>query len=210
MSGSSGHGIAALVAAMRPRQWVKNGFVFAALLFAERVGQGHDVLRVCAAFAVFCLASSSVYLLNDIADREKDRQHPLKRMRPIASGSLGVASAAGAATLLAVVALTGAFLLGTPMLGITAGYLVMNLAYSLALKQVVILDVMIVAAGFLLRAWAGAVVIDVAMSHWLVLCTGLIALFLGFVKRRQEIVTLDQAEEQRPILREYSLPFLDR
>jgi 4-hydroxybenzoate polyprenyltransferase len=199
-----------LVIAMRTRHWVKNAFVFAALLFSQRLGEATALARVGAAFGVFCLLSSAVYLINDIADRKVDRLHPSKSRRPIASRRLSVRTAAVAAIALAVISLGAAVALGGGFAAIAASYLVMNLAYSLALKRVVILDVMLVAAGFLLRAWAGAIVIDVEMSHWLVLCTGLIALFLGFVKRRQEIATLEQAEEQRPILREYSLPFLDQ
>jgi len=210
MAETAGNRVSALIAAMRPRQWIKNVFVFAALVFAERLGDLHDVARVVAAFAVFCLASSAVYLINDITDREADREHPVKRLRPIASGRLPVGAAATASALLAVVSMGGALALGRGFAGITLSYLAMNLAYSLLLKRVVILDVMLVAAGFLLRAWAGAAVIHVAMSHWLVLCTGLIALFLGFAKRRQELATLEQAAEHRPILREYSLPFLDQ
>jgi 4-hydroxybenzoate polyprenyltransferase len=196
--------------ALRPKQWVKNTFVFAALMFAQRLGEPGAVARVSAAFGIFCLLSSTVYLINDVADRESDRLHPTKRRRPIASGRISVRTALIAAFLLALVGLGAAVGLGKAFAAVAATYLLMNIAYSLALKKVVVLDVMLVAAGFLLRAWAGAVVIDVAMSHWLVLCTGLVALFLGFVKRRQEIATLEQAEEQRPILREYSLPFLDQ
>jgi len=195
---------------MRPRHWVKNVFVFAALVFAHELVDGRSALLALAAFAVFCLLSSSVYLLNDVADREADRLHPTKRERPVASGELSPRAAAAASLCLAAVALGAAFAISVPFAAVAVTYLLTNLAYSLALKRVVILDVMIVAAGFLLRAWAGSVVIGVAMSHWLVLCTGLIALFLGFVKRRQELLGLEQAAGQRPILREYSLPFLDQ
>jgi 4-hydroxybenzoate polyprenyltransferase len=195
---------------MRPRQWVKNVFVFAAAVFDHRLSDPDAAVRVSTAFVLFCMLSSAVYLLNDVADREVDRLHPTKRKRPVASGRLPVGLALAAAVVLAVVALGGGFLLSPRFAAVAGLYLASNLAYSLGLKRVVILDVMLVSTGFLLRAWAGAVVIDVAMSHWLVLCTALISLFLGFVKRRQEIVTLDRAAEQRPILREYSLPFLDQ
>jgi len=199
----------ALIRSLRPRQWVKNVFVFAALVFGQRFIEPAAVLRSLAAFAVFCALSSAVYLINDIADREADRLHPTKRRRPIAAGLLSVRTAGIAALLLAGGAVWAAYVVSVPLASIAATYLAMNLAYSLKLKNVVILDVMIVAGGFLLRAWAGAVVLDVAMSHWLVLCTGLIALFLGFVKRRQEIASLPTSAEQRPILSEYSVPLLD-
>jgi len=201
---------AALLRAMRPKHWIKNVFVFAALVFAHELVDPRAALLAVGAFVVFCLLSSSVYLLNDVADRETDRLHPEKKNRPVASGELSPRAAATAALLLAVVALGGALGISTPLAAVASTYLLTNLAYSLALKRVVILDVMIVAAGFLLRAWAGSVAIGVAMSHWLVLCTGLVALFLGFVKRRQELAGLERASGQRPILREYSLPFLDQ
>jgi 4-hydroxybenzoate polyprenyltransferase len=201
---------AALLQAMRPKHWVKNIFVFAALVFAQQLPDARSLVLVCAGFAVFCLLSSAVYLINDVADREADRLHPAKRNRPVASGALPARTAAFASLLLALLALAGALALTRPFAAIACTYLLFNLAYSLTLKRVVILDVMIVATGFLLRAWGGAVVIGVEMSHWLILCTGLIALFLGFTKRRQELATLARAAEQRPILREYSLPFLDQ
>jgi len=202
--------LADLLRTMRPNQWIKNVFVLAPLVFAHKLTEPTALGLEVAAFAVFCALSSSVYLLNDIVDRQQDRLHPTKRHRAIAAGRLGTGVAAVTAAVLAVAGLAGALLLGAPFAAIVAGYLVMNLLYSAGLKRIVILDVMLVAAGFLLRAWSGAVVIRVEMSHWLVLCTGLIALFLGFVKRRQEISELADAVAQRPILREYSLPFLDQ
>ncbi len=195
---------------LRPKHWVKNVFVLAALVFAGKLSDPGALLRALGAFACFCALSSSAYVLNDISDREADRLHPVKRRRPVASGSLTVGAAALLAVGLAAGALLGSLALGGPFCAVATTYLLMNLAYSLVLKRVVILDVMVVAAGFLLRAWAGAVVLGVEMSHWLALCTGLLALFLGFVKRRQEIAVLDGATVQRPILREYSLPFLDQ
>jgi len=195
---------------LRPRQWVKNVFVFAALVFAGQLGDASAVLRASAAFAVFCLLSSAVYLVNDLCDREADRFHPLKRQRPIAAGEIAPATAATVAVLLAVVALAAAFGLSRGLGGVAVAYLALNLAYSFGLKRIVILDVMMVAAGFLLRAFAGAVVLNVAISRWLVLCTGLLALLLGFVKRRQEIAGLNGGAGTRAILKEYSLPFLDQ
>jgi 4-hydroxybenzoate polyprenyltransferase len=196
--------------ALRPKHWIKNAFVLAPLVFAGRLSDPESVARAAAALAVFCALSSSVYLLNDVADREADRIHPKKRFRPIAAGDLGVFPAVILATSLAMGSLAGAFGVSPALAAVSALYLGQNLAYSFALKRVVILDVMLVASGFLLRAWAGAVAVGVAISEWLVLCTGLLALFLGFVKRRQEIASAPVATEQRPILREYSLPFLDQ
>ncbi len=201
----------AVLEAIRPRQWIKNVFVLAPCVFAGRLGEPESTLRAIAAFAAFCVLSSSVYLINDLADRKVDRQHPRKRLRPVASGRLSPGTAGLLALVLAATGLGGALGLGPAVAGVGGIYLVLNLAYSFALKRVVILDVMVVASGFLLRAWAGAVALSVAMSHWLVLCTALLALFLGFVKRRQEIVTLEEGgASHRPILREYSLPFLDQ
>lgn len=200
----------ALLAAMRPKHWAKNVFVFAPLVFAGELGDPGAVERTVAAAAVFCALASAVYLANDVADREADRLHPAKRTRPIASGAVSPSLAVTAAVVLAAGALTGAFAIGPAFCAVACAYVAQNLAYSFALKRVVVLDVMIVASGFLLRAWGGALAIDVAISQWLVLCTGLIALFLGFVKRRQEIASLGGETAQRPILREYSLPFLDQ
>lgn len=201
---------AALWTALRPKHWVKNVFVLAPLVFAGHLGDPADVARAMGAFGVFCVLASCVYLLNDVADRDADRLHPEKRTRPIASGDLPVGTARAAAGILAAAGLAAGILLDRSFAAVAATYLGMNLAYSLALKRIVILDVMLVAGGFLLRAWGGAVVLDVAMSDWLILCTGLIALFLGFVKRRQEIAALEGATAQRPILKEYSIPFLDQ
>ncbi len=184
--------------------------MFAALVFAGRLADPTAVLRVCGAFAVFCVLSSAVYLINDVRDREADRQHPQKRRRPIAAGEIAPGTASAASTVLAVCALFAAFRLSAGLGRVALAYLVLNLAYSFGLKRIVILDVMMVATGFLLRAFAGALVLDVAISRWLVLCTGLLALFLGFVKRRQEITATEGGSVTRPILREYSLPFLDQ
>lgn len=200
-----------LIRAMRPQHWVKNVFVFAPLVFALHLNDPDRLLRVIGAFGAFCAIASAVYLINDSLDRKADRLHPKKRLRPIAAGTVSLPLAMATAFLFAATALVGGWLLAPKLAMVLAAYLLMNVSYSLALKRVVVLDVMMISAGFLLRAWAGAVVIAVEMSHWLVLCTGLIALFLGFVKRRQELVSLNSEEsEQRPILKEYSLPFLDQ
>jgi 4-hydroxybenzoate polyprenyltransferase len=201
---------ASFLVALRPRQWAKNVFVFAALVFAGRLADPAAVLRVCGAFSVFCVLSSAVYLINDVRDRESDRRHPHKRSRPIAAGELGPGTASAASAVLAAFALLAAFRLSEGLGRVAAAYLVLNLAYSFGLKRIVILDVMMVACGFLLRALAGALVLDVEISRWLVLCTGLLALFLGFVKRRQEIAATNGETATRASLREYSLPFLDQ
>ena len=201
---------ASFLSALRPRQWAKNVFVFAALVFAGRLADPTAVLRVCGALGVFCVLSSAVYLINDVRDREADRRHPQKRSRPIAAGEIAAGAASALSTVLAVLALFAAFGLSKGLGQVAAAYFVLNLGYSFGLKRIVILDVMMVAAGFLLRALAGALVLDVAISRWLVLCTGLLALFLGFVKRRQEIAAMEGESATRPILREYSLPFLDQ
>jgi 4-hydroxybenzoate polyprenyltransferase len=203
--------VAVIPAALRTRHWVKNVFVLAPLVFAKRAADPAALGRSLAAFAVFCALSSAVYLVNDLADREADRHHPRKRNRPVASGRLGVPAASVLALVLAAAGLAGSFFLGTAFTGVCCAYLFLNLAYSSGLKQFVILDVMIVASGFLLRAWAGAVVLGVAMSNWLVLCTGSLAVFISLVKRRQEIADLEEeATRQRASLRGYSLPLLDQ
>jgi len=199
-----------LIISMRPAQWTKNAFVFAALLFAHRLFDGRSALRSLAAFAIFCLLSSSVYLINDVCDREEDRRHPEKRKRPIASGALPVRLVVPLIALFAMCSLGAAYYLNTDLGGVVTGYFGLNLLYSLRLKHVVILDVMIIGIGFVLRAVAGAVVIGVIFSNWLLLCTFLLALFLGFCKRRHELVLLsDNAAAHRKILSEYSVEFLD-
>lgn len=206
----SRRGVTSFLRALRPRHWVKNVFVFAALVFAEKLRDPVAVFRAFGAFAVFCVLSSAVYLFNDVRDREADRKHPSKRHRPIASGEISPAVASAASAGLAASALLSAFALSNGLGLAAAAYFFLNLAYSFGLKRVVILDVMMVATGFLLRAFAGALVLSVEISRWLVLCTGLLALFLGFVKRRQEVAAMDGDEATRPILKEYSLPFLDQ
>ena len=200
-----------LIHAMRPREWVKNVFVLAALVFTKRIFEPSDLLQGGLALVSFCLISGAAYLFNDIRDRENDRQHPLKRHRPIASGALRVSVAAIAAVLLALIALIGGFYVH-PHFGIVLLiYAVLNIAYTLYLKHIVILDVMIIAAGFLLRAIGGAVAIQVAISSWFILCTMLLALFLGFAKRRHELALLEgDASTHRRILAEYSPQFLDQ
>ena len=200
-----------LIHAMRPREWVKNVFVLAALVFTKRIFEPGDLLQGGLAFACFCLISGAAYLFNDIRDRENDHQHPLKRHRPIASGALRVSVAAIAAILLALIALIGGFYVHPHFGTVLLIYAVLNIAYTLYLKHIVILDVMIIAAGFLLRAIGGAVAIQVVISSWFILCTMLLALFLGFAKRRHELALLEgDASTHRRILAEYSPQFLDQ
>ena len=196
---------------MRPRHWVKNGFVLPALVFSKHFFDMPYLMRCSGAVLCFCLLSGVVYLFNDIFDREQDRLHPEKRQRPIAAGELSVAFAAVAALLLLAIALVFAFWLHPDFGLIALIYAVLNGAYSAKLKHVVLLDVLIVASGFLLRALGGALVIEVFISTWFIICTFMLALFLAVVKRRQEIVELEEAAvEHRAILEEYSLPFLDQ
>ena len=196
---------------MRPSQWVKNTLIFAPLLFARELGDIEAILRVSFLFTLFCLLSGGVYLMNDILDREQDRRHPFKRNRPIASGALPVSTAVLAGGVMILFSVGASFALGPAVAAVMAGYLLLNVAYSRFLKNLVIIDVMTIAAGFLLRVIAGGLAIPVAISFWLLLCTGLLALFLGFGKRRHELVLLDvAASSHRPILREYSPYFLDQ
>lgn len=203
--------IKALVIAIRPKQATKNLFVYAALVFAGKLFEPKLFARVTVAFLLFTIVTGSVYLFNDLRDVEQDRLHPKKRHRPIASGRLTVNVAWAALVLLALFGVGCSFLLSIPFGIAVATYLALQLAYCLGLKQIVLLDVFTIAAGFVLRAVAGGAVIHVGISHWLLLCTLQLALFLGFGKRRQELVLLGAgAGSHRAILEEYSLPFLDQ
>jgi len=196
---------------MRPHQWTKNAFVFAALIFAHRLSDREAVAWTVAAFVIFCALSGSVYILNDLVDLEKDRAHPKKRLRPIASGRVGPVTAGVFGAIVAAAALSAALGLSASFCAVSGLYLAVNLAYSFFLKRVVILDVMSIALGFVLRAVAGAEAIHVEISPWLILCTSLLALFLGFCKRRNELTLLQsEAASHRAILSEYSVSFLDQ
>ncbi len=203
--------LAALAVSLRPGQWTKNLVVFAGLLFGRQLFDPAALAEACAAFAIFCGLSGVVYLFNDVADRDADRQHPLKCRRPIAAGELSPAFAVSTAVVLAAVALAAAFWL-RPAFGLTAlAYVLLLGAYSARLKHVVILDVLTIAIGFVLRAVGGAVAIDVAISHWLLVCTVLLALFLALSKRRHELTLLAEgATGHRRILGEYSPYLLDQ
>jgi len=201
----------ALLLTLRPEQWIKNLLVFAGVMFGGRLLDVSSLWAAITTFAVFCALSSAVYIFNDIADREADRQHPLKSSRPIAAGDLSPAAAAFAGAGLAGAALAVATIL-TPRLGlVAAAYLVLLLLYSAALKHFVIVDVLVIAGGFVLRAVAGAVAVAVPISHWLLVCTTLLALFLALSKRRHELTLLGEgAVGHRRILEEYSPYLLDQ
>ena len=200
-----------LARSLRPHQWTKNLIIFGALGLGGRLLDASSVLLASAAFLIFCALSGVVYLVNDVADREADRQHPVKRFRPIASGDVPVRTAIGAAVVLVTVALAAAFWLG-PLFGVLAASYVGLLAlYSGPLKHIVIIDVLTIAIGFVLRAAAGAVAINVPISHWLYVLTILLALFLALSKRRHELVLLEgRATGHRRILEEYSPYLLDQ
>jgi 4-hydroxybenzoate polyprenyltransferase len=200
-----------LVLSLRPSQWTKNLVLFAALLFGQRLLDGPAVLHAIAAFAIFCALSGVVYLINDVADREADRRHPVKKLRPIASGAVSVPAALTLAAVLGAVAVAGAFWLSTLFGVVSVSYLALLSLYSGVLKHVVILDVLTIAIGFVLRAVAGAVAVNVPISHWLYVLTILGALFLALSKRRHELVLLaDGAIRHRRILEEYSPYLLDQ
>lgn len=214
-NGSTPHGqslLSGLWHSMRPKQWIKNCFLFAGLLFTlDHRHPPMDVLLVLIGFALFSLLSSSVYLLNDIADRVQDRLHPAKRHRPIAAGQVPPALAAWCAGALALGSLAGSLALNREFGLIACLYFLVALAYSFRLKHVVIVDVLTLASGFVLRAVAGALVISVRISPWLLVCTTLFALFLGLAKRRHELVLLaGDASRHRKILDEYSIEMLDQ
>lgn len=196
---------------LRPRQWLKNVFVFAGLIFSRNFLIPTSVEKSIAAFVVFSLLSSGGYIINDIIDYKDDRQHPVKSKRPIAAGRIRRAPAGVVAGVLILLSIASSFFLGIDFLLVCCAYGLLMLAYSLGVKQIVILDVLFVAFGYVLRAIAGAVVIDVEISSWLLLCTLLIALFLAVAKRRTEIVLLgEDASKHRKILAQYSLALLNQ
>jgi 4-hydroxybenzoate polyprenyltransferase len=201
----------ALVEALRPQQWVKNGFIFAALIFSHSLTRWDRCREVLLAVMVFCLASSATYILNDILDAPEDRRHPAKKLRPIASGRLNARTAGIVGAILGAASLIEAWRLNTGFFEIVVAYLALNALYSAFLKRVFLLDVFIVAAGFMLRVIAGGLVIRVPISPWLIVCTTLLALFIALSKRRHELVLLGgHASDHRAILAEYSPYYLDQ
>jgi 4-hydroxybenzoate polyprenyltransferase len=202
----------ALLVACRPGEWVKNLLVFAGLIFSRQFDEVDPLAAAVLTFVAFCAVSSAGYLLNDLRDVEHDRRHHEKRRRPIAAGELSTRLAAVAGVVLAVGAIALGLAVSPEVAGLVAGYGIATAAYSLVLKRLVIVDVMTIAGLFILRVVAGAVAVDVQASEWLLICTGMLALFLGFTKRRQEAMQeeLGDAGETRPVLEHYSLPFLDQ
>jgi len=205
-----------LLVSTRPNQWTKNLLVFAGLLFGNasigrRLFDPPSLARAVAAFAVFCALSSTVYLINDVLDRDSDRRHPLKASRPIASGALGVPAALACAGLLAAAGLAAALAISPGFAAVAGAYVALLVLYSGPLKQIVIIDVLTIAVGFVLRAVGGAVAVEVEISHWLLVCTILLALFVALAKRRHELLLLaDGAPDHRRILGEYSPYLLDQ
>lgn len=206
------HNVAAdLLVSLRPDQWTKNLFVFAGLVFGERLLEPGAVARSCATFLVFCALSSAMYLLNDMRDRARDRLHPTKASRPIAAGRISPAVAGAVAGLLLASGISGAFLLGSGIGALSLAFAVLLTLYTWVLKSVAILDVLVIAIGFVMRAAAGAIVLGVGISQWLLVCTLLLALFLGLTKRRQEVVALGtDAAGHRPVLSRYTPALLDQ
>ncbi|MGQ0603022.1 MAG: decaprenyl-phosphate phosphoribosyltransferase [Anaerolineales bacterium] len=200
----------ALLKTMRPRQWVKNFFIFAALVFDHKLFQTDAALKTLIGFGLLCLLSSTVYIVNDLADMDKDRQHPKKRHRPLASGVLRPGVALAAVALYLAVSLPLAFWLHLGFGLVAVVYLIINLLYSFWLKNIVLIDVLFLASGYLLRVVGGAVMIGSAISPWLYVCMTLAALFIGFGKRRGEMALMQASSgSSRKVLQEYTLPFLD-
>jgi len=206
-----------LVRALRPSEWIKNLLVFAGLLFGGRLDDAGAIGDATLTFVAFCAISSAGYLLNDLRDREHDRRHPEKRDRPIASGALAPGSAAAAAIVLAIAGIALALAVDVEVGGFVALYGAITAGYSLGLKRLVIIDVMTISSLFILRVVAGAVAVGAHASDFLLICTGMLALFLGFTKRRQEAMleqedpdVLEGTPATRPVLEHYSLPFIDQ
>jgi 4-hydroxybenzoate polyprenyltransferase len=199
-----------LLVELRPKEWTKNLLVFTGLIFSRSLTDAHNIWICVLGFAIFCSASSGVYLFNDLCDIKEDREHPIKKNRPLASGALNVNFARFVMILLFAAAASGALWLNHGFALIIGIYLATCLAYSMKLKDIVILDVILIASGFVLRAISGAVIIGVEVSEWLVLCTSMVALLVGFGKRRHELVLLEEAaENHRRSLSDYSISFLD-
>ncbi len=196
---------------MRLQQWIKNLFIFAALIFSANLFNLRDLIYTVLGFLFFSLSASGVYIINDIADLEKDKLHPLKSRRPLPSGRISKSLALVASVLLLLIGLIGSFYLSPNFAVIIILYVIINLIYSFKVKEIVILDVMTISAGFVLRVVSGAVLINVPTSEWLIICTVLLSLFLGFSKRRHELILLENhAISHRSVLQDYSPIFLDQ
>ncbi|MFN0109137.1 MAG: decaprenyl-phosphate phosphoribosyltransferase [Blastocatellia bacterium] len=200
-----------ILVSMRPHQWTKNLFVLAPLLFGQKLGDIAAIWSALVAFVVFCFIASALYIINDVADAEADRAHPEKQFRPIASGGLSVSLAIIASIVLLLAAFGIATTIGWQFLALAIGYAALTLGYSLVVKHVVILDCMTIATGFVLRVVGGAAAIKVTPTHWLIVCAFLLALYLAFAKRRQELMMLsDGAREHRQVLGQYSVAYLEQ
>ncbi|MFX0198277.1 MAG: decaprenyl-phosphate phosphoribosyltransferase [Candidatus Hodarchaeota archaeon] len=205
------NGLKQIILSMRPKQWTKNIVLFAALIFSQNLFHGQNFLRVLEAFILFTLLSGGVYIFNDLIDIEKDRYHPKKFQRPLASGKLKPTNAIIAFILIGTAGLVFSFLLNVRFGLVALSYIILQLAYTFSLKHIIILDVFCVAAGFVLRVLAGAVVLDVPVSTWFLVCTMLLALFLSFCKRRHELINLEgEAVNHRKSLKEYNPYLLDQ
>ena len=199
------------IQSLRPRQWTKNLVLFAGIIFAQQFFNTQLIIKTVIAFISFCMLASSVYLFNDIRDAEKDRLHPIKRDRPIASGKVSKSAAMIISVVFAAVSLTTAYMLNLNYFILLVVYLFLMSAYTVFLKHVVILDILIIAGGFILRAVSGAAVVEASISSWLLVCTTFLALFLVISKRRHEVLLLgDDAKDHRGILDEYGSKFLDQ
>jgi 4-hydroxybenzoate polyprenyltransferase len=195
---------------VRPTQWIKNGVVFAGLVFGGRLLDPAAFAQATLAFIVFCLVSSGFYLINDVVDQQADQRHPLKRLRPVAAGEIAPRRALVAGVILVMVALVSALAVGVPFCLAVLAYVLLMAGYNLGFKRVVILDVFVIAAGFVIRAAAGALAVDVSISPWLLICTMLLALLIAFGKRRHEFLSLPDARDHRQNLEHYTPALLDQ
>lgn len=203
--------IKAIIKLLRPKQWIKNSFVLAAIIFSGNFTKTGVFVKNIAVMLMFCIASSCVYILNDIIDVEKDRCHPKKKFRPIASGDVSVTLAVILGISLMVIVIIGTYKINPIALVIIVAYLILNILYSFKLKHIIIIDVMVITLGFVLRIECGSVVTGVSLSPWLILCTILLSLFLALNKRKSEIIELDsKSASHRKILEEYSVDLIDR
>lgn len=200
-----------MLISLRPRQWIKNLIIFAGLIFSQNIGHPQMLVKTAAAFLIFCGLSSAVYLFNDLIDSERDRIHPIKKQRPIAKGSLSVGAVIVTAGVLGLGGVASSLMINNLFALVAAAYLVLMLGYSLLFKRIVIIDVFVIAAGFVLRAVAGAEAINVPISDWLLICVILLSLFLALAKRRQELQSMETiAPEHRTALSDYNHKLLDQ
>ena len=203
--------IADVIVTLRPHHWIKNTFVFAPLVFSGRFAQINMCLKATLAFISFCMVSSAIYAINDVCDRSEDQQHPIKKLRPVARGAIAPGTAILMGVILMIFGLALAGLLNWFLSLIVLFYIVINITYSLSIKHIAILDVLTIAVGFVLRIVGGGMAISVMPSYWLILCTVMVSLFLGFTKRRVELLAVDpEQNNSRPVLKEYSIAFLDQ